>query len=386
MFYRDPGGLGPYLGLSSDERLGVQFLYPKTGLLTARGSIKGVIQIGVTNVLGAVVIAEDAAGNIASASVSRSDGSYYLPALPPATYTVRVSPLDGAAANPFLVRGSEIGPAYASAFTGFLHTAGTNVLVTANQTKTLDLKLTARVPALRIVGIRMPTRTLAHPFPANATATVRVGESNYYIGIYSRDALAGAVLSVRGGGVTLRSMSVTNAWGYNLLYASVDVAPNAVPGLRSLTVQRGSDVSYANGFFEVAPAWPDDNFDGLDDWFQRRFFPLWVAPQAGPASDPDGDGFNNQYEYLAGSNPVSPSSVPTVELDDVTLTATGTTLGWTAVTGARYQVWRRDTLAPTDVWKKVGAPVAAVGDRVEFLDTASKERFRFYQVELLPGF
>jgi len=258
--------------------------------------------------------------------------------------------------------------------------------VAANQTKTFDWKLTAGNPPVRIIGIRLPNRSRTHPFPANIAATIRVGESNWLVGVYSRDSLVGATLGVTGRGVTIEPMGLTTAWGYHLLFASVSVAVDAVPGVRSFVVQRGSDVAHANGFFEVAPAWPDDNFDGLDDRFQRRFFPLWVAPEAGPTADPDGDGFKNQYEHLAGSSPVSDSSWPRVELDDVTLTAAGTTLGWTGVPGARYQVWRRDSFAPQVPWQKVGSAITATTNRVEFLDAAAKERVRFYVIELLPGF
>lgn len=385
MFYRDPGGIGTYLGLSTDERLAVQFLYPKTGLLEVRGAIQGKITAGTTNVLGAVIVAENPAGTIAAATVSRADGTYSLPALVPGTYVVRVCPLDPVTSSPFLVRGNDIGPDYASAFTSFYPTTGTNITVATGKTSTVNFAVTVANPGIRIVGIRPASQDPAHPFPSNATSVMRAGQSNWIIGVYSRDSLVGATLSVTGNDVTLEPMGMTNAWGYNLICARVSVSKNAVPGLRSLIVSRGQDVAYVNGFFEVAPEWFDDNYDGLDDMFQRRYFPLWVGAEAGPNADPDFDGFTNRYEYLAASDPMAGSSVPTVELNDVTLASSGTTIGWNSVPGARYQVWTRDSFAPSDIWRKVGSPVTATGTRTEFLDTTAKNRIRFYLVELLPG-
>ncbi|MGC8991408.1 MAG: matrixin family metalloprotease, partial [Verrucomicrobiia bacterium] len=280
MFYRDTAGIGTYLGLSTDERLAVQFLYPAGNLLETRGAIQGKITAGGTNVLGAVIIAENPAGTIAGAAVSRADGSYALPALVPGTYNVRVCPLDSTTSSPFLARGNDIGPDYTSAFTSFLPITGTNVTIAAGRSFTLNFALTIASPPIRIVGIRLASQDQAHPFPSNTTSVMRPGQSNWIVGVYSRDSLVGATLGVTGSDVTLEPMGTTNAWGYNLILARVSVSKNAFPGLRSLIVSRGQDVAYANGFFEVAPEWFDDNYDGLDDMFQRRHFPLWVGAEA----------------------------------------------------------------------------------------------------------
>jgi len=47
--------------------------------------------------------------------------------------------------------------------------------------------------------------------------------------------------------------------------------------------------------------------DGLDDAWQVQYFGL-NNPNAGPNSDPDGDGQDNRYEYLVGSNPTDRTS------------------------------------------------------------------------------
>jgi hypothetical protein len=389
LFYRDRGGVGPYLGLSTDERLAVQFLYPATGLLATRGRIEGTVALAGANVLGALVVAEDAAGNVASATLSRTNGAYSLPALFPGTYLVRASPLDPATANVFLTRGREIvNPDYASSITAFLPTANTAVTVAAGQTKTLNFALTGGTPAPRIIGIRPPSTDLVHAFPGNATAAMQVGQSNYYVGVWSQDSLVGATLSVTGDGVSLQPVGVSTPYfGYNLILVNASVSRNAAPGLRTFVLNRGTNVAYANGFFEVVPPYPDDNLDGLDDRFQRRYFPLWTAAVAGPKADPDADQFTNQYEHLADSDPTDAASRPTVALDDVTLSRTGTTISWPAVSGAQYQVWRRDRFGPADAWTTnlAGSRITATNTTAQFLDPSSTNRVRFYRVQILPG-
>ena len=389
LFYRDHGGIGPYIGLSTDERLAVQFLYPTNGLLATRGRIEGTVTWAGTNVLGALVVAEDAAGNVTSATLSRTNGTYFLPALPAGTYLLRTCPLDPATANVFLSRGKDIvNSEYASAQTGFLPTANSSVTVAAGQTRTVNVAVTGGTTSLRIIGIRPPSTNLVHAFPGNATATMRVGQSNYFVGVWSQDSLAGATLGITGDGVTTQPLGVSTPYfGYNLILVNASVSSNATPGLRTFVLNRGTNVAYANGFFEIAPAFPDDNFDGLDDRFQRRYFPLWTAAVAGPKADPDGDTFTNQYEYLAGTDPTDAASRPTVELNDVTLNRTGTTITWPAVPGAKYQVWRRDRFGATDAWSTnmAGSLVTATNATAQFLDPTSTNRVRFYRVQLLPG-
>lgn len=385
MFYRSPPGIGTYIGLSGDERLGVQILYPKSGFLGTRGTIQGKVTSNSTNVFGAVVVAEDTSGNVAGATLTWSDGTYTIGALVPGSYTVRVCPLDAPSASPFLVRGSEIGPQYSTALTTFLPTYGKIVNVVAERTALADFEVKAGVPNIRICGLRPASKDLVHPFPSNSTIVMRPGESNYIVGVYSRDSLAGASLSVTGNDVTLEPLGVTTAYGYNLIYGRVSVSPNAVSGLRSFVVSRGETVAYANGFFEIMPAWFDDNYDGLDDMFQRRYFSSWISPEAGPDSDPDKDGFNNRYEYLAGSDPTTGLSVPSVELENVTLTANGAILSWNSVPGARYQVWARDSFAPSDAWRKMGGITTASSYRTQFVDSTATNYVRFYLIELLPG-
>ena len=169
--------------------------------------------------------------------------------------------------------------------------------------------------------------------------------------------------------------------GLNFISVSISVASNATPGLRSFIVQRGADLAYANGFLEVEANVPDFNFDGLDDRFQRRYFPLFTAPDAGPGADPDGDGFNNQAEFVAGTDPTSALSL--LKIDQVVLNAQGSTVTWQSVANRRYQVFSRVDLENA-AWQAIGSLVTAGGSTAEFRDVSATNGFRFYRVQVLP--
>jgi hypothetical protein len=148
-------------------------------------------------------------------------------------------------------------------------------------------------------------------------------------------------------------------------------------------MQYGSEFAYANGCLEVQPAVRDFNFDGLDDRFQRQYFALWTAPEAGPDADPDLDGFDNRYEYLAHTNPTDAASLPAVQIERVTLTAQGSVVAWNAVPGATYQVLSRDEFSPAHPWKPIGQVIAGSDYVAQFQDATATNRIRFYRVQVM---
>jgi hypothetical protein len=175
----------------------------------------------------------------------------------------------------------------------------------------------------------------------------------------------------------------TNAFGTGLNFIStrVTVLSNATPGLRSFVVERGSDRAYANAFVEVLPPAADYNFDGVADLFQRRYFPLWTAPIAGPAMDPDGDAFPNSSEAVAGTNPTN--ALSRLEIDSVTTSMSGALVTWRSVAGKRYQLSSKPVLGAGS-WTAVGTPVTANEPMAQKLDPAGVSGARFYRVEVLP--
>lgn len=387
MFFRALNGVSTFAGLSSDEVAGARFIYPEAGSPIGSGRVQGRVLMEGAAVLGAMVVLEDGAGGFSTGTLSRSDGSFDLPAVPPGVYGLRATPLDSRESSLFLLRGLDIYYTnYIPAVTAFLPAANVPVSVLPNQIRTENLAVIRGEPAFRISHILKPTTDLARQSAMTGAAQVRPGQSNIYLGVYGIGLpVAGATLRISGDGLTLAPVSSSGGpSSLNLMAVRVDVSPNATPGLRSFIFQHGSDLAYANGFLEVQPAVPDFNFDGLDDRFQRGFFPLFTAADAGPNADPDGDAFNNQYEYLAGSDPTNSRSLPVVTLQSVTLTADGSTLAWRGVPGGRYQVLGRDRFGAGSSWEAIGSTVTAEGYDVQFLDASATNRIRFYRVRLLP--
>lgn len=383
MMWRSAPGTGLQSGLSADELAAVQALYGQSGVgyatLTGRVTKNGV------GILGAAVFAEDLQGNIHSGTVTRPDGTYSLPALKPGAYAIRVAPLDPANApeNTYLIRGREISPDHVNADTSFLPSEPRSIQLNGGDHR-LDLSVQPGTLPFRIAFLRDATR-VASPYQFSATpVAVRRGDSGVYVGVLSRDLpSSGAALFVSGSGLTLgETRSEVTAQGYRSLFAPLTVEGTTVLGMRSIGVISGSQRVYANGYLEIEAAVPDYNFDGLDDRFQRRYWPVFTAPEAAPTSDPDQDGFTNQREYLAGTNPIDPGSLR-FAIQSVRLTAQGAELRFESAPGKSYQVYRNPNVAGS-AWQAVGAPVAASGQTATFLDPSAVDLTAFYQVTQLP--
>ena len=391
MLFHSPGGVNVQAGLSSDEIAAARWLYGQPSTLAKLGRVRGNVTMNGSTVFGAAVLAEDAgSGNLVAGTVTRADGSYDLPALPPGQYGLRVTPLDPFGAGAFLVRGRDINSeqdgagnyVYDSVQTAFLPTTNVIVALAAGAINTQNFAVTSGEPTFRITHIRAPSPN-SESFSTNSfPASLRPGQSNYFLGVASaRLPTSGAALIITGDGLTLGEPAFETLLGVNFISVPISVAGNATPGLRSFVVQLGDNVAYANGFLEIQPTVPDFNFDGLDDRFQRQYFPLFTAQEAGPNADPDGDGFDNQAEYISGTVPTN--SLSLLKIESVTLTSGGTTIAWQSAPQKRYQVWSRRDLAG-DPWQTVAAPVLGTNSLTQFTDVAASNGFRFYRVQALP--
>ena len=387
MFARGATDINPQAGLSADEIAAALFLYPQTGVRATLATLRGRITLNGVAVMGAVITAENSAGNVVAGTVTRPDGRYELPAMPPGNYLVRATPLDPNAGNSsaYLIRGIDIASSFASALTDFLPTPNTPATVAAGGTTTVDFAVASGTPFFRITRLRTPTPDPFRKVVVNVPVTVRLGESNLFVGVYSPNLpTQDATLTVTGDGLTIGpTIFDPNASpGLNLISVSIGVASNATPGLRSFVIAQGTNLAYANGFLEILPLFPDFNFDGLDDTFQRKYFPLFTAPEAASSADPDHDGFTNAREYGAGSDPTDPLSIH-FNIKSVKLTANGTTITFESGPGKGYQIYSRRDVA-NDPWQPVGSPVIAAGEVTQFFDPAASDSMRFYRVQALP--
>ena len=384
MLFAGPAGVNLQAGLSSDEVAAARFIYGATNQVNTHATLKGQITKNGVGIVGAAIFVEDSATNIIGATVSRTGGTYEMNALLPGAYQVRVSPLD-AVGGFSLVRGPDISSEFNAADPNFLPSGISNVTLTAGVTNTFNVAVVGSTPAFRITHTRAPTVN-PNSFGWGATPrTLSRGTNNLIIGVASLNLpTSGATLAISGDGLTvgptvLEPNAVGN--GLNFISVTVSVATNATPGLRTFTVRQGTNVAHANGFLEILPPVPDYNFDGFDDVFQRKWFPLFTVTNAAPAADPDNDGFPNSAENIAGTNPTNAASI--LKIDSIKQDVTGATVSWRSVPGRSYQLLFRSPVTAAG-WTPVGAPLLASTSTTNKLDPNGTSTNRFYRVQVLP--
>ena len=386
MLYAGNTGVDTQAGLSVDDVAFGRALYPSGNILSTLGNLTGTVTKSGLPVLGAAVVIEGTNGNLAGATVTLTNGTYVLNALPPGSYKVRVVPLDPASASAWLIRGQDVGsPAFNGADISFLPSDNGAVTLSDGTTNTVNFAVNAGAPAFRITYIRQPTSDAGSYSIASLPTTIEPGQSNLTIGVFS-DSLpaSGATFTITGDGLTLGAPSYdpgTVFAGLNGISVSISVASNATPGLRTFLVQQGTDRAYANGFLEILPLVADYNFDGLDDVFQRRYFFPFTSTNAAPTADPDHDGMVNYQEYIAGTDPTNAASL--LKITSVTKAASTAAVSWQSVTNRHYQVMCRTNLA-AGTWQNVGGIFTPSGTNSQLLDTTATNRLRFYRVQVMP--
>ncbi len=375
------------LGLSMDEQIATRTLYSDGSQEGGVGTVTGIVNMDGAPVLGAGIYLEDSDGNLTSSTLSRADGSFEMPMIPAGSYSIYASPLDFflTPLNFSLLHPREIGPEFNDAESFFMPTERSTVQVTAGQETSFNFALVDQEPAFRINRIRDVSESQFLFTRINAPTRIPVGAQNFFVGVFGRGLpVTNPVFEISGDDITISDVEgQLNQGGsdYNVVSARVSVAPDAKPGLRTFLVRTETELAYAPGYLEVTASEPDYNFDGLSDSFQRRYFPLFTAPEASPEADPDNDGFSNEIEHIAQSVPTDFSSVPTIRLNSMSLGLNGARLTWSSFAGQRYQVWRREEVS-SGSWQRVGSIITATGSESEFLDSEATD-MRYYRVELV---
>jgi hypothetical protein len=375
-------GVNTQVGLSADELAAVRSLYGTSATLSGLGRVRGTVRTGGDPVFGAAVFAEDAQGWMVSGTVTRTNGVYELSGLAPGRHVIRVAPLDPLNAGNYLVRGADIAAEYRLVPTEFMPSADREVVVTAGGVVAVDFEVMPGTP-VRVVRLLRPTADLSVLAYHNKPVRLAPGSGVRYVGVLTPASLGEDVeLTLSGTGWVVGATEVRrNVLGnLSLVAVPVEVPVGTAGGLRNLRLRRGLDVAWAHGFLEIDPPFPDANFDGFDDTFQRRYWTRFTVPEAGPGADPDGDGFANRWESETGSDPTDRMSVH-FRVERVQVTAGGARVWAETAAGKRFQLFARDTV-PGAEWTAVGAPVTAVGGSTEFVDPTAGGWVRYYRVQL----
>jgi len=161
-------------------------------------------------------------------------------------------------------------------------------------------------------------------------------------------------------------------------------AKNRRPGNRTAgTYQLLGDPSLAMGDANaprggpaVYPARPS-----YAEWVQWAFPPAWLDQglSSDPDADPDGDGYTNFEEYLAGTDPLNRDS----ELVVVTVRTIGegrTELSWPSIAGRTYVIERALVLGGD--YQVIADSVPADPDRNLWVDEYAPPGSAFYRVRV----
>lgn len=122
--------------------------------------------------------------------------------------------------------------------------------------------------------------------------------------------------------------------------------------------------------------------DGLDDAWQVQFFSL-NNTNAGPARDPDGDGQNNRFEFVAGTTPTDAASRFNLGIASVAGQPTRRNIRFNPrFTTRSYQVEYRTNLASGSFAPLTGTLTNDAGQQRTVTDLNATNRARYYRVQI----
>ena len=124
----------------------------------------------------------------------------------------------------------------------------------------------------------------------------------------------------------------------------------------------------------------DTDGDGLPDGWetQNGLNPTNAIGLDGANGDPDGDGFTNLQEFLAGTDPQDASSL--LAITDIA--GTGRLITWQSIPGRNYQVLSTTNVNGT--FQLASGTITALSSPATFTNTAPVRVREFYRVRALP--
>jgi len=124
----------------------------------------------------------------------------------------------------------------------------------------------------------------------------------------------------------------------------------------------------------------DTDGDGLPDFWetQNGLSPTNSTGLDGAGGDPDGDGFSNQQEYLAGTDPWNGDSL----LKIIDLAGTGRVITWNSIPGRNYQVFATTNVNAAFIARS--GTLTAFTSPMSFTNPAPVRPREFYRVLVFP--
>ena len=127
--------------------------------------------------------------------------------------------------------------------------------------------------------------------------------------------------------------------------------------------------------------------DGIPDWWRLAHFGHALGQandNSRGADDADGDGVSNFTEFLNGTDPLNPASVPTLpvfNIGPIAVAANTVQLSCSTATNWTYQLQYRDDLGSAASWANVGAAIQGTGGTILLSDPGATNATRFYRVQ-----
>src|SRR6266487_1945640 len=124
----------------------------------------------------------------------------------------------------------------------------------------------------------------------------------------------------------------------------------------------------------------DSDGDGLPDTWEiaHGLNPFDATGINGANGDPDGDGFTNLQEYLAGTDPRDPNSL--LRISD--LSSGGQVVSWSSIPGKNYQIYA--TPSVTQSFEPLSSTITAFSTNTSYTNLSAPLLQQFYRVRVLP--
>ena len=177
--------------------------------------------------------------------------------------------------------------------------------------------------------------------------------------------ITGPVASINTSGLATAAMVYQNT------PATVSAAYNGFTGTQNLTVVNVNNDDYGS-YAE----------DGIDDAWQVQYFGA-NNPKAAPNVDADGTGQTNLFKYMAGLNPIDPTSRFIVTIQPVSGQPGQKQIIFTpTATGRTYTVVSKASLIDSNWVALTGTTQSDSGQQRTVTDLSASSPRKFYQVQI----